>query len=230
MDIQDNKPNPALFVKTSAACPGKCDAFVSHSWHDNPHAKWSALEEWKNEFAQWHGREPIVWFDKCCIDQNHIKVDLRCLPVFLSACSRMVVFCGTTYLSRLWCIMEIFTFIHMGRGLDQIEFKLVLREGHEDEDAAAIAEAFAAFDAQECTCFLDADKQHMLSIIHAAFGDMVSFNREVSDIFHQAQWQNVCRIHSGGASGDSGDSSTETGKTSSSNVDQFDIALERHTS
>merc|ERR1712050_383592 len=86
----------------------------------------------------------------------------------------------------------------MGR-LDQIEFKMVLREGQEDEDAAAMAKAFEAFNAQDCACFSDVDKQHLLSIIHAAFGDMESFNQEVSDIFHQAQWQKVCRMRTGEA-------------------------------
>lgn len=45
---------------------------------------------------------PEVWIDKCCIDQRNIEKDLRCLPVFLSGCRRLVVFCGPTYLSRLW--------------------------------------------------------------------------------------------------------------------------------
>jgi hypothetical protein len=191
-DIEDNKPNPTLFAKTSAACLGRCDAFVSHSWHDDPGAKWKALQEWRAEFVQAHSREPIVWLDKCCIDQNNIEVDLRCLPVFLSGCERMVVFCGTTYLSRLWCIMEVFTFIHMGRGPDQIEFKLVLPEGREAEDAAAVADMFEAFDAQHCTCFSAEDKERMLSIIHAAFGDMANFNKEVRTIFQRGQWQDVC--------------------------------------
>merc|ERR1719188_2347928 len=92
----------------------RCDAFVSHSWSDNAEEKWAAMQRWRDGFLSLESREPTIWFDKCCIDQRNIETDLRCLPIFLSGCRRLVVFCGPTYLSRLWCIMELFTFVHMG--------------------------------------------------------------------------------------------------------------------
>merc|ERR1712228_655230 len=106
---------------------------------------------------------------KCCIDQNNIQWDLRCLPIFLSGCKRMVVFCGPTYLSRLWCIVELFTFVHMGHSTDKIDFVLVQREGSEQEDAETIVQCFEDFDAEECCCTLESDKERIFSIIHAAF-------------------------------------------------------------
>ena len=48
--------------------------------------------------------------DKACIDQNNIQQSLACLPVFLAGCQTLLVVAGTSYCSRLWCVMELFTF------------------------------------------------------------------------------------------------------------------------
>merc|ERR1712050_456668 len=114
-----------------------------------------------------HKREPLVWIDKCCIDQTNIEIDLRCLPIFVSGCSTMVVLAGTTYLSRLWCIVELFTFAHMGQDFDRIQFIPVLREDMEEADGKKIEEDFTSFDATQCTCYHAADKKKMLGIIYA---------------------------------------------------------------
>jgi len=161
---------------------------VSHSWHDNPETKWKALQRWRADFVSEHGREPKVWIDKCCIDQSNIQCDLACLPVFLSGCKKIVVFCGASYLSRLWCIMEIFTFVQMCRRTDDIEFHILVHEDREWQDSAAVKEAFERFDARECECFLAEDKEQMLQIILGAFGDMSSFNRQVSAMFREADF------------------------------------------
>ena len=52
--------------------------------------------------------------DKACIDQNSIQQSLACLPVFLAGCKTLLVVAGPTYCSRLWCIMELFTFVRSG--------------------------------------------------------------------------------------------------------------------
>ncbi|KAJ1640362.1 hypothetical protein T492DRAFT_855047, partial [Pavlovales sp. CCMP2436] len=71
-------------------------------WSDDPGAKWSAICEWRHEFRLAHGREPIVWLDKCCLNQECIADHLACLPVFLAGCNSLVLFVGKTYLHRLW--------------------------------------------------------------------------------------------------------------------------------
>ena len=43
---------------------GEVDAFLSHSWHDSPQAKWDALVGWSAAFEAHHGRSPILWFDR----------------------------------------------------------------------------------------------------------------------------------------------------------------------
>ena len=46
--LAENSPNPELYVLSEAADLGTCDAFVSHSWHDNPELKWEALQGWRS--------------------------------------------------------------------------------------------------------------------------------------------------------------------------------------
>ena len=53
-------------------------------------------------FEKANGREPKVWLDKACIDQNNIDESLAALPLYLAGCSQLVVLAGPTYASRLW--------------------------------------------------------------------------------------------------------------------------------
>ena len=59
-----------------------------------------------------HARDKIIRTvqDKACIDQNNTQQSLACLPVFLAGCQTLLVVAGPTYCSRLWCVMELFTF------------------------------------------------------------------------------------------------------------------------
>ena len=54
---------------------------------------------------------PCLPQDKACIDQGNIDQALACLPVFLAGCHTLLVVAGNTYCSRLWCVMEVFTFL-----------------------------------------------------------------------------------------------------------------------
>jgi len=77
-----------VFLRSRPALIGEIDAFVSHSWHDDPQMKWDALQTWCNAFRAQHGRSPKLWLDYCCIDQRHITAGLRCLPVYLAGAIR----------------------------------------------------------------------------------------------------------------------------------------------
>lgn len=61
------------------------DAFVSHSWQDDGRAKFEALRAWAARFAAEHGREPLLWLDKACIDQQNIGASLAGIPVYVRA-------------------------------------------------------------------------------------------------------------------------------------------------
>jgi len=56
----------------------------SHSWSDNGVAKHAALQSWGAEFKREHGREPLVWFDRACIDQQKIEESLSGIPTCVS--------------------------------------------------------------------------------------------------------------------------------------------------
>lgn len=185
-DIADNKPKPELFSLTKQCRLGHCDAFLSHAWRDDPQRKWLALQRWREAFVKDHGREPRVWFDKCCIDQNRIEMDLRCLPVFLSGCNSLVVLCGPMYLSRLWCIMEIFTFVHMHRGMEHIKFVNVASDSLDNGTEKAVMLGCDTFDAASCDCSAHEDKVMIHDIIRAAYGNIYGFNLVVRSIFREA--------------------------------------------
>ena len=59
--------------------------------------------------------------DKACIDQKgDINASLKVLPIFLLSSKMFVVLAGKTYTSRLWCVLEMFTFLRGGGSLDRI--------------------------------------------------------------------------------------------------------------
>jgi hypothetical protein len=92
---------------------GSIDFFISHSWSDDPIQKVRALTELGAAFYAQHGRMPYAWLDKLCINQESISEDLECLPVFEMSCTNLLVLCGPTYATRLWCVWELYVFISM---------------------------------------------------------------------------------------------------------------------
>merc|ERR1712039_67584 len=185
--MMDNSSNPAYSTLAQSCSLGGCDAFISHSWHDCSMAKWEALEEWRATFVQENRRSPTLWFDRVCIDQSRIDIDLRCLPVFLMGCRRLVVLCGPTYLSRLWCILEIFTYVQMGGCPEDIELIYVTRAGCEVEDERSIEDSFLDFDARQCQCSVASDQQRMLAVVELAYGSFDAFNAQVQCITRQVK-------------------------------------------
>ena len=157
--------------------------------------------------------------DKACIDQSDIQQSLACLPVFLAGCQTLLVVAGPTYCSRLWCVMELFTFARSERlphisnrasarpratfrrsnrfltrarlllgagacvftvGGDQrrVEIHLIARPDDDQTEARRLLTVqFATFDAGKAQCFLASDREHLLAVIEAGFGDFYDFNR-----------------------------------------------------
>lgn len=112
--------------------------------------------------------------DKGCINQTNIKEDLRCLPVFLSGCQSMIVLTGTSYATRLWCVLEIFVFLRMGGTHERLH---VYSLGGKEVERALLS-----FDALKAQCFLKGDRERLLGVIEAAFGDCKPFNKLVRGI------------------------------------------------
>ena len=109
-EFKENTPNPKCYDKSRAATFKGIDFFVSHSWSDDPHAKWQAVQKMRDDFKKAHKREPLVWFDKYCIDQNAIDQSVRRLPIFVVASSKFYVLLGPSYATRCWCMLELFVF------------------------------------------------------------------------------------------------------------------------
>mmetsp|Transcript_17575 Transcript_17575/g.23011 ORF Transcript_17575/g.23011 Transcript_17575/m.23011 type:complete len:726 (+) Transcript_17575:168-2345(+) len=87
------------------------DRFVSHSWHDDADAKFDALMRYSKHFKELHGRFPRLWIDIFCIDQDPVSVNnsVKCLPVYLMACNKVLCLGSNKILNRMWCLAELYT-------------------------------------------------------------------------------------------------------------------------
>jgi hypothetical protein len=147
----------ALYNCSSPCEPGKIDYFITHSWSDDPQLKYEALQRIGDKFRQENeGREPVVWFDKLCTDQTRIDRDIQCLPIFLMSCQKLLVLCGTSYLTRLWCLFELSIFFSMIKdAANQTEFVLL----------DATMEHFTEFKVENASCYLAKDRARLIEII-----------------------------------------------------------------
>jgi hypothetical protein len=91
-------------------------------------------------------------------------------------CRTLLILPGSSYVTRLWCVMEIYTFVYMG-GQNK---NMRVRPLTEDEDLITKLKAFDAGDAQ---CFLRRDRDKLLAVVEASFGTLRPFNRIVRDLF-----------------------------------------------
>ena len=80
--------------------------------------------------------------------------------------------------------MEIFVFLHMGGSLDRITIEIIAHPDSVETDARQLLTAqFACFDAAKAQCFKVEDREKLLAVIEAAFGDFKEFNRSVRAVF-----------------------------------------------
>jgi hypothetical protein len=204
-----------LAEKTCKAKHGEVTCFLSHSWRDEdeaPGAKFEVLQRWARRHKEKSGEDDAtVWLvrarplrrlspqrgshppprpaqDKACIDQvdkKKMQKGVVCLPIFLAGCQKLLILAGPTYCSRLWCVMEIFTFLRMGGTRERIEVNMLMHKDDTDPAAAkkVLKKQFATFDAAKAECFLPNDKHRLLAVVEAGFGDFKEFNQHVRSIF-----------------------------------------------
>lgn len=187
---------------------GQCDAFWSHSWHDNGDQKWEAISSWANNFKLTKGRSPKIWLDVLCIDQTSIKEDLQCLPIFLAGCKDLVITSGSSYTERLWCCVEMFVYVSMQKHYGSQEcvaeraalaacciwprFRqesslctvmhadpTVFTLGADWREKQRVRNSWREFDAQSCRCFSPEDKERIMSVIQRHEGGIEGFNENV---------------------------------------------------
>ena len=173
-----------LAERTREAELGEVEAFLSHSWSDEmaaPGQKHAALTTW----AATCKTTPTIWLDKACIQQDAIDEALACLPVFLAGCKRLVVVAGPTYVSRLWCVMELFTFVQMHGAVTAPEHVDILPIGGAGATLETVAGWFSNFRGERAKCFKPADRQKLLAVVEASMGDFTVFNQIVRDLFEK---------------------------------------------
>ena len=93
-----------------------------------------------------------------------------CLPVFLAGCKQLYLFCGPTFLERLWCLLEIFVYLEMGGRVDDVT--LVLAPPDDD----VLSRRFARFDVAHAKCFDPVERDRLLATIEAGFGGLDQFS------------------------------------------------------
>jgi len=168
---------------------GECDAFVSHAWADDAEEKYEAIAAWAASFERRWGREPLLFLDKCCVDQQDVRRSLRGLPVYIGGSRELLCCVGPTYCSRLWCILELFCFLTLRGSTDAIT---ILRTGSMRRSSGAseleaadniLGPQLSTFRLSEATCSLATDQDRILSTIEAAFGLQEAFNKVVRELF-----------------------------------------------
>lgn len=174
-----NEPDAALRQLTQPARLGEVHAFLTHSWHDCPKEKWDGLAHWLDKFRKKHKKRAKLWIDKFCIDQDAIADNLQCLPVFLSGCQLLLMSPGSTYLQRLWCVMEIFIFLEMGSKPSQLVFTDVRL-------AERLSDEMNSFDVRNAECFVASDSQRLFEAVEAGFPLLDDFNEAVRKVLQQA--------------------------------------------
>ena len=178
-------PTQELYEKTTHATFGEVDAFISHSWSDNGKDKFDALKAWEEEelASRATGKDKkgvTIWLDKACLDQRDIQASLAGLPVFISGCKHLLVLAGDTYAKRLWCVIELFVFVQLGRNVkDEMIVKLLNVSDKENK--------IADFDASTAETFDPNDRQRLLAVIEASFGTFNPFNKIIRATYPTAK-------------------------------------------
>ena len=165
--------------KHSFACL-RPDFFISHSWRDDADDKYRAVKLIADRFEEENGFEPTLWIDKYCIDQDQIGESLRYLPVYVAASNMVVLLIGPTYLSRLWCLWELFV-IHSTRSLrDAIYWSIAPFTIEED-----ILDLARNFSVDQAESFSGKDKDAIISMINKfSNGGSAAFERKMVTVVH----------------------------------------------
>merc|ERR1712232_407209 len=159
-----------------------CDAFFSHSWHDDGSLKKDALKCWCDNFRSIHGCSPHLWLDKVCICQADVKADLQCLPIFLAGCNLLFVVSGLTFVSRLWCCVELFVYDAMLVEDPRRGAPVVYTIAANDDEHELVRASWKTFDAKASQCFDQRDKARIMAVIERHPDGVIGFNRHVKDL------------------------------------------------
>jgi hypothetical protein len=168
---------------------------MSHSWHDDGRIKFQKLQVFATRFLQKRNRHPTFWLDKVCIDQDAIADGLRALPINVMACRKVLVVCGPTYPTRLWCAWELctlFSFRDADKVAEGVEILLLDSDGDDINKIGNPCPSWSqllAFDVDEAHCY-DPNEESKLRMVIEAVGSE-RFNRNVRDLASACQPQRI---------------------------------------
>jgi len=190
-DLEEARTEPAwrnggtLAQCSRTAKFGEVDAFVSHAWRDVHDQRFDALQRWAAAFEAAQGKKPLLWLDKACLNWDDIESSLQCLPLFLSGCHQFVVLAGSVYTTRMWCCVEVFTFLRIGALVDRMSIWPLVEPGQTSSEARSAArDRFIAFDIADAQCYA-ADRDHLLEKIESGFDALERFNNICSQALIQ---------------------------------------------
>jgi hypothetical protein len=159
--------------------PGDVDFFVSHSWHDDKETKFHQWEEFFGAFKRAHHRDAKCWLDEIIINQGNIEDSLKCLPVYLMACKKVLVLCGDTYCDRLWCIWELYTLFafsdYWEDALNRVHIIDLAKNG-------SIASKLQQFNLDDARCYNPNDQNKIRDAIETGPGGVERFTELVQKI------------------------------------------------
>jgi hypothetical protein len=184
MSRQDSNVKPTKTKTVIFKCTDdQIDVFLSHSWHDNTEAKWIVMQQYNERFIAEHGREPIWWIDKFCIEQRTVALQLPFLPVYICACKEMLVLCGDTYLQRLWCSWELWMKVGSQQKGNAATCDSLVFETLPGCNITNVLDQVQNYDARNCKCYYEIDKTKMMAIIEQATGGIDGFNTQIRAYF-----------------------------------------------
>ena len=124
----------------------------------------------------------MFWLDKVCIDQQNISRTLRCLPIFVQSCSKLLILCGESYVQRLWCVWELY--VHFAMSGAQASKRTVITDCRPAEAVLAggvgsAADALHTFDVKDAHCFSADDEARLRRVIESESAE--TFNAAIRE-------------------------------------------------
>ena len=96
---------------------------------------------------------------------------------------------------RLWCVLELLTFLAMGASTQRIVIMPIAASGPLKPTAsmsgiAGMTELLSKFDANEAQCFDPNDRDRLLAVAETAYGSLTTFNEAVRSLFlHEGRYR-----------------------------------------
>lgn len=186
---QENPLNLSqLLVKNEAGDDGKSvidtdeiDYFVSHCWSDNVEAKIDKIIQFSKLFYRKKGRFPNLWIDLFCVDQDvdQLESNIQLLPVFLMACDKVLLFRSNRLVTRLWCLMEIYSRAVMTSSTDSAGSRIEIIDIGEEYIEKDI-------DCNTAKCHFDEDSELLRQKLDRCPGGISRVNKVISEALSSA--------------------------------------------